>query len=282
MKKLTLLAIGIAVAATSQANFKFHFAYGDAALAALNNSTVGTLIASGTNLRVPTAGANFSVQIWAEKISSSTKVASGASVIVAYDVAPVANSTTSYSSYSSFMHQKIRSQTSDASGSIVNDGTLSRLVDINTGEERGPGSFSVLSKKFRGAFTGNTISPRMFGLSAQFGLQGADGTPVGFGLPMAMNERVRICDMKFTSNLVAGQSYGFAQGEAGLNLYATTIANGNGGGCSWMGNYATSAAVGSRLNLTTVVPEPSSALAVAIGALALLRRNRRASKEVRS
>ncbi|MBL8049163.1 MAG: PEP-CTERM sorting domain-containing protein [Chthonomonas sp.] len=280
--KLAGITLALAVAATSQANYKFHFAYGDASLASLNNSSVGTVITPGSNLRIPTAGNNFSVQIWAERLTSTGQdYQPGGTVMVAYDMAPVANSTTSWDSYSSFAHRRIAAAGATASASINNAGTFTDVYD-NSFTPQGPGSLGFLSRKFRGAHTGNSSSPRMFGLSAQFKFEAASGNPICYIAP-TVGQRFRLFDMQFISNLLDGQSYGFAQGEVGLNLFAFGPVTGeiNGGSSSWMGKAPTGTEIGSRLNLLAV-PEPSSALAVAVGALALLRRNRRASKEVRS
>ncbi|MBL8049161.1 MAG: PEP-CTERM sorting domain-containing protein [Chthonomonas sp.] len=277
MRKFTLLAIGLAVAATSQANYKFHFAYGDASLASLNNSSVGTVITPGSNLRIPTAGNNFSVQIWAERLTSASPAyEAGGSVMVAYDMAPVANSTTLFSTDNSFMHGKIRAAGATAESSINNPGSFDPVYSVSNGvyTNAGPGSLGFLSRRFRGCYTGNSSTPRMSGLSAQFKFESAGGNPF-CRISAPVGQRFRLFDVQFKSNLQGGQSYGFAQGEVGLNLFAFGPLTGdiNGGSSSWMGGDPVGTEIGSRLNLLAV-PEPSSALAVAVGALALFRRKR--------
>lgn len=266
----------------AQAHFRFTLGYGDAAFAALNNSTVGGQMTDGATIKVPLRGQSFRVQLWAEKIAlQNTGIHEdfylAMSTIVAYDALPTPNAYTSWDLTTAFLHRKVAAKTSTAAGSIVN---LATGLDGYEGgfsyTSDGPGSLFALSRRFRGVYTGDSQTPRLAGLSGQFGVSTATSS-AGRYARLPLGTRLRLHDIDLTSHMDAGQTYGFAQGEAGLQafVYSGTTGNPTGGSSSYFlsagGRGPTRNEIGMRVNLQAV-PEPGSLGALALGALMLLRR----------
>lgn len=258
----------------AQAHWRFTMAYGDANLASINGSSVGTEMAAGSTLMVPQSGNNFTVQVWAEKMSSpsGTDVYAGGSVHIAYDKAPLSNSTTRPETDSAFLHKKLVASTTSASGSMFNYATGLNHYNSAGVLQGQTGYLSPLSRVFRGVFTGDTSSPRKSGLSTQFAI-----SAFGFIHPN-IGDRIHLFDFRLTSQLAAGQTYGFGADEVGLELFCYGgTGSPNGGSTCWMAANSFSGPthdeIGMRVNLQAV-PEPGSLLALAAGCAVLLRRKR--------
>lgn len=269
--------VAMSLVGAAQAHWRFTMAYGDANLASINGSSVGTEMAAGSTLKVPTSGNNFTVQVWAEKLSSpiADNSYAGGSVHIAYDLAPFAPYSNQptwprvLSSESTFMHKKVTASTASAGGSLSNYATGLTYYRYSGTLLGNDGYLMPLDRVFRSVFTGDTSSPRKSGLSTQFGVNAA-----GVILPN-IGERIHLFDFRLTSQLAAGQTYGFGADEVGLELYCYGGSNRPPGGSScWMGANATHDEIGMRVNLQAVVPEPGSLLALAGGCAVLLRRKR--------
>ena len=137
--------------------------------------------------------------------------------------------------------------------------------------------------RIRKAFTravetgGGLVFSKPIGLAGSFLLPEFPGGGLGYLHRQRPGETVHYFDVEWASDLAAGETYGFAAGETGLDIHTPTGSGALGiasGSATWSAPSFDMTFIGARYNLVAAVPEPATLLALSAGMLALRRRRK--------
>ena len=133
----------------------------------------------------------------------------------------------------------------------------------------------------RNAFTravetgGGMVFSKPIGLACSFGLPEYPGGGLGFNQKLFLGVKNHYFDVEWANDLAAGETYGFAPGETGLDIHTPTDTFGiASGSATFSAPDFQMSYIGARYNLVVAVPEPATLLALGAGMLALRRKRK--------
>ena len=122
---------------------------------------------------------------------------------------------------------------------------------------------------------GGMVFSKPIGLGGSFGLPEYPGGNLGFFQKMVIGTTYHYFDVEWANDLAAGESYGFAAGETGLDIHTPNAPGSPGDGvATWSAPDFGMTFIGARYNLVAAVPEPATLLALSAGMLALRRKRK--------
>jgi hypothetical protein len=122
---------------------------------------------------------------------------------------------------------------------------------------------------------GGMVFSKPIGLGGSFGLPDFPGVGLNYLYRQRPGETFHYFDVEWANDLAAGETYGFAPGETGLDIHTPTDTFGlaEGSATASAPSFGMSY-IGARYNLVAAVPEPATLLALSAGLLALRRKRK--------
>ena len=135
--------------------------------------------------------------------------------------------------------------------------------------------------RFRRAFTravetgAGMVFSKPIGLGSGFGIPEYAAGGFEYSHRLRPGDKLHYFDVEWANDLAAGETYGFAPGETGLDIHTPTDTFGiASGSATFSAPDFQMSYIGARYNLVAAVPEPATLLALSAGLLALRRKRK--------